>query len=568
LTFLFTGVTITFNANHKAYTITAPNASITFDPSVETATTTFTAGTPGQWTTTLPASAIHRTSFLDGVAFQVPEGGLPGDIDPVTWQGTFTGGGSGLTVQWEWAAAVYYKFSTNYNVLGVRVTGDERYDFDRDRDDHAGTPENFRSFVVPGATGFGRHNFTGFYSECDKCRTGVPPAVSSCRPSNSLTVLVQGANVTAYVPNGSWQYAETGVQVVPLEPTGAPTAIATPNAVNACSANWVTGQTVCTANNTDVYLITGATLNTTLTSGATRFIAFSGGTCQNCGVAINAVKNTAAITVGLSSSPSGSGLQFLDLASNTLATPIPSQFKSSEDIVWDPGRNLILSPDEQGVYDLFDTSMASAVEYANSQAYSYFDSAGEDCTTGIALATDEFSSNLFLADLTQATYTSGSPAGTWTAPSIFQNLPEFNPYNDSEAGTTGIAVAPGSHLGIVTGEFPTSPSLANAIIAIQLPSTSGTGTPTLVDYVVATLPDDPGGNPFSMGCDPHTVTAYVSPNTGKALGVVTDYGPNYCVNPTYLGIIDLQALLSAPRTGAHTAVTPLPAGIVTFVAAR
>jgi hypothetical protein len=164
LTFVFTDVTITVKVNSTPYMITAPNASITFDPSVRTATTTFTAGTPGQWTTTLPASAIYGTNFLDGVAVQVPAGGLPGDIGPVTWQGTFTGGGVGLTVQWEWAAAVYSKFSTNYNALGVKVAGDDRH---HDADDE-GTPENFRFFLVPGPTGFGGHNYTWFYSESYK----------------------------------------------------------------------------------------------------------------------------------------------------------------------------------------------------------------------------------------------------------------------------------------------------------------------------------------------------------------------------------------------------------------
>ena len=152
---------------------------------------------------------------------------------------------------------------------------------------------------------------------------------------------------------------------------------------------------------------------------------------------------------------------------------------------------------------------------------------------------------------------------------MFLNIPDFNPYDSSEAGTSGIAVAPGSHLGIVTGEFPAPPSAANAIIAIQLPSTSGTGTPAFVDWVVAQLPNDPAGNPVSMGCDPHTVTAYVSPNTGKAIGLVTDYGATLCYvggTPQYVVLIDLQALLSAPRTpGTHTASLPLPSGVVTFV---
>ena len=181
-----------------------------------------------------------------------------------------------------------------------------------------------------------------------------------------------------------------------------------------------------------------------------------------------------------------------------------------------------------------------------------YDSAGEECSTGIALATDEDTSNLFITDLTQATFTPGSPIGSWTAPFTLLSIPEFVPYNDTEEGTDGIAIAQGTHLGIVTGEFPhpNATPAANAIVAIQLPSTSGSGTPALQDYVVANLPNDPSGHVFSMGCDPHTVTAYVSPNTGKAMGLVTDYAPGCAADPTavptYVALIDLQALLNAP----------------------
>jgi hypothetical protein len=325
---------------------------------------------------------------------------------------------------------------------------------------------------------------------------------------------------------------------------------------------------VCTANNTDVYLIKGSTLTQTLTSGSHNLAGFSGGTCNNCGVAINAVTNDAVISMGLSPSPSSSGLQFLNLESNTFSTPVPAVNEISENVLWDPGRNLILSPDEQGVYDLFQTSSSLSILEFGNPIGGTLDSVAEDCITGIALVTDEFTSNLVLTDLTQAKYTPGSPA-SWTAPYMFQAITDFNPYVIPEAGTDGIAVAPGSHLGIAAGEFPFPPSAGNAIIAFQLRSTSGSGTPR-VDWVVAVLPNDPGRNPFSMGCDPHTVTAYVSPNTGQATGVVTDYGATTCYNggtPAYLGLINLQALLLAPRvTGTHTGVTPLPAGIVTFVA--
>jgi hypothetical protein len=196
---------------------------------------------------------------------------------------------------------------------------------------------------------------------------------------------------------------------------------------------------------------------------------------------------------------------------------------------------------------LFNNNFISSTEFA------VFDSAAEDCTTGIALSTDEGTGNLFITDLTQATFTPGAAPspGTWTAPSQLQNFPEFDGFS---AGTDGIAVAPGTHLGIVTGEFG-----GNVEGVILLPSTSGSGTPAVADWVSFTVPNDPTGVIWEQGLDPHTVTAYVSPNNSKALGVLGN-GSN-----TFVAIVDLAGLLSAPRTG-HVVNNPLPAGLVTFVA--
>ena len=37
---------------------------------------------------------------------------------------------------------------------------------------------------------------------------------------------------------------------------------------------------------------------------------------------------------------------------------------------------------------------------------------------------------------------------------------------------------------------------------------------------------------------------------------------------SYVAVIDIQAMLSAPRTGAHVVTSPIPAGIVTFICAQ
>jgi uncharacterized repeat protein (TIGR01451 family) len=385
---------------------------------------------------------------------------------------------------------------------------------------------------------------------------GIPPTVlASCLPTSSLSVLLNpDKTVSSYVPNGAWSRGVSGIRFVPVEGEGRTAAIPTPGAVNSCSSNSVTSQTVCTANSTDVYLLSNQTLNTTLKSGSTSFTGFSGGSCQNCGVAINPVTNQAVIAMGLSG---GAGIQFLDLNTNTFAPPVPtSNGKVSEDISVDPGRGLVLSPSEDAIYGLYKTDNTGTHYLSNPiSGGGEFDSSAEDCTTGIALAPTEFTGNIFIADLTQATFNTGTTPPSWTAPAKIQNFPEFG---NLAAGSSGIAIAPGSHLGIVTGEFG-----GNAFGVIQLPATSGTGTPTISDYVLAFLPAEPTGAGFSFGFDPHTVSAYVSPSSGKAFGLVADGGP------TFLAAIDLQALMTAHRSGPHTvdpAIDLVATGIVRYIA--
>ncbi|HET9285264.1 MAG TPA: RHS repeat-associated core domain-containing protein [Candidatus Angelobacter sp.] len=383
---------------------------------------------------------------------------------------------------------------------------------------------------------------------------GIPPAVlASCLPTSSLSVLLNpDKTVTSYVPNGAWSRGTTGIRFVPVEGPGRTAAITTPSGVNSCSSNSVTGQTVCTANNTDVYLLSNQSLTTTLKSGSTGTTGFSGGSCQNCGVAINPVTNQAVIAMGLSG---GAGIQFLDLNTNTFAPPVPAATgRISEDISVDPGRGLILSPSEDSIYGLFKTDNNVTNFFSNRiPAGGEFDSAAEDCTTGIAVAPAEFTNNIFITDLTQATFTPGTPGGTWTAPSQVENFPQFS----LAAGASAMAVAPGSHLAIVTGEFG-----GTGFGVLQLPATSGTGTPAILDWVAANVPNEPTGVAFQFGLDPHTVTAYTSPTSGKALGLVADGGP------AFLAVIDLQALLSAHRSQPHQVdptIDLVAAGIIRFI---
>jgi hypothetical protein len=147
--------TIQFSAQGQNYTVNVPAGQAQFDPNASDATTT----TPGSWLTTVP-STIGGNTFLSGVSFQVPSGGLPGGLNPVTWSGQFDVPTNGsLTVTWQWAAAVYTSFG-DYDQLGVKPVDNNQVSQYKNSDP-AGTPENEKSYVTGGARGGGGSNYTG-----------------------------------------------------------------------------------------------------------------------------------------------------------------------------------------------------------------------------------------------------------------------------------------------------------------------------------------------------------------------------------------------------------------------
>jgi RHS repeat-associated protein len=346
------------------------------------------------------------------------------------------------------------------------------------------------------------------------------------------------------------------------------TTIPTPHAVNACASNWVTGQTVCTSDLTDVYVIQGTTLVATLTDGALGTITFSGGPTQSSGVVIDATTNTAVIGVS-APAPGGiasGGFQLLDLDTNTFSAPMTNGRDSvsgfgllpSEAFVIDPTRHFVLSASEDsGDIQLvpyqsgpppslsapFDNwNFAPYVYEGQNLGYQSWDSTAEDCTTGIGLAgTEENGANVTLVDTTQATFTSGTPKGTWSAPTSTTNFTELGA---TFGGLTGITVISEQHQALMfTAE---GGSGGATLVAVQLPSTAGYGTPAPVDWADILNTFDSSGSPFNIGSDPHPgTTGYVDPKTGHSLVVLLSGTGKYIT-------VDLQLLLDAPRQpGSH-----------------
>jgi hypothetical protein len=269
------------------------------------------------------------------------------------------------------------------------------------------------------------------------------------------------------------------------------------------------------------------------------------------------------INMGLTGGSSSSGVQILDLNTNTFKTPFPMTYEVSENISVDPTRSLILSADESGNFVLDQIQADGSLKEFNSSFYTggESDSSAEDCSTGIGLSPQEFTNTVTLVNLNAITF----GAGTYTAPYSIVTLSTPG-YGGFSAGLSGSAVAQGSgHLAVVTGEFG-----GNTFAVLSLPAAAGTGTPALADYAVSAIPANAAcGGTFSAGFDPHTITAYTSPNTGDSYAVFAGYSGAV---PVCLAVVDMTTAINptlSPRGGgvygSHE-ISPanLPASAVTF----
>ena len=232
----------------------------------------------------------------------------------------------------------------------------------------------------------------------------------------------------------------------------------------------------------------------------------------------------------------------------------------------DPTRSLVLSAGEGGNFTIAQIQAdGSLLEYDSASGTGIEnDSSAEDCSTGVAIAPGEFSNSLYLANMNALSLTAGTP-GSYTAPNTNATL--VSDYGFA-AGLSGSAVAQGSgHLAVVTGEFG-----GNTFAVLKLPATAGSGTPALVDYAVAAIPDSTACGGFVAGFDPHTITAYTSPNTGDSYAVFAGYNGGV---PICLAVVDMSTVINptlTPRGGGgplapnDIAAADLPASAVTFFA--
>lgn len=414
--------------------------------------------------------------------------------------------------------------------------------------------------------------------------------------ANAIGVLISGSDVTLFVPNTTYNSLRMGSVKKIIE--SAPGAAATRTQrlktgySNSCAASPATGTAVCSGAFGTSYIV--KTNNTVLPfkTGIKKLIHFTGGSCANCTVGIDDAAGQAIIATSAGYLP----VQI----SPPAQLPIIS---TKNDVIsgnfgFDPVNRRILSPNYEILnlkhfttgpphYQIIRMSdgvafdLADEAEFFNAQGTcttaggttqrdALPDSGAYDVSTGIAYGTfrspadcvPDLVEDIALFDLTQATFDTAS--GSWTTPGKrVQTLSEMTNLSN---GITGIAIVPGQHLALVADRREHSGG-GGGFGALSLPTTSGSGIPSIQDWVQANLPDDPSGKPWRMSFEPNGLTAYESPNTGHGMGVIINQ------KRTYAAVIDIPALLTASRqTGtSHTvssSVDLVGTGIVRFVDIR
>ena len=147
---------INFKANGRDYKLRVPDSYIRFDKDVQTASAAFVNN---RWEIVVPIG-YDKDVFMGGLAYKVPRN-LPGHIKNVKWTSDISLS-KGVEISWRWAAATYTQLGT-HDKLDVKPSDDKKGG-PHHHGNHVGTPENFISYLVPGASSNGKKDFVGKYS--------------------------------------------------------------------------------------------------------------------------------------------------------------------------------------------------------------------------------------------------------------------------------------------------------------------------------------------------------------------------------------------------------------------
>lgn len=157
------GATITFTNQMltapDGTTIALPDAELQYSPTASSATTTWDP-VNNEWDTIVPAK-LGGNIFATGFGVVSPVA-IPKNTK-FTWSATISSDTPRVSVAWQWAAAAYTSFNSDFSQLGVKPCDDGKASI-YPGGDKAGTPESYKAYVTSGGTGAGGGNFTGNFT--------------------------------------------------------------------------------------------------------------------------------------------------------------------------------------------------------------------------------------------------------------------------------------------------------------------------------------------------------------------------------------------------------------------
>jgi hypothetical protein len=148
---LFTGASLTLNSTVYAL----PDGLLTFDPSAPSTITTNFNAAMNRWETRINPNNMSDEMFFLGAAIPVTSSIANGAKATFTY--TVLSGDPTLSFPWQWSAAVYTFWPSDWNQAQIKP-------FHTDL--HAGTPLNtqVQHSLIQGPRGGGGSNFTGSWS--------------------------------------------------------------------------------------------------------------------------------------------------------------------------------------------------------------------------------------------------------------------------------------------------------------------------------------------------------------------------------------------------------------------
>jgi SdrD B-like domain len=148
----FTGVS--FVLNGISYPM--PDGTVNFDPNAPATSTTTFSGSPGRWTTTINPNFISDENFFVGAAIPVDAAIAGGGKATIRF--TTQTDDTGLSFSWQWSAAVYTYWPSDWNQAKIQPYHGNGL--------HADTPTNtqVQKSLIQGPRGGGGSNFTGSWS--------------------------------------------------------------------------------------------------------------------------------------------------------------------------------------------------------------------------------------------------------------------------------------------------------------------------------------------------------------------------------------------------------------------